>query len=42
MAVKSEIMQKSVTRKFEKWKVHSSFIDNIWSADLTDMQLVIQ
>ena len=27
-------------RKFEKRKVHSSFIDNIFGADLADMQLV--
>ena len=31
---------KAITRKFEKWKVHSSFIDNIWGADLEDMQLI--
>ena len=46
--VKSEIMSdqelaeelhKPNIRKFEKRKVHSSFIDNIWSADLADMQL---
>ena len=47
--VKSEIMSKqqlteelykSVIRKFEKCKVHSSFIDNVWGADLADMQLI--
>ena len=46
-AIKSEIMQnqesaeelsKPITRTFEKPKVHSSFIDNIWGADLVDMQ----
>ena len=47
-AAKSEIMSKlqlpedlniPVTRKFEKWKVYSSFKDSIWDADLADMQL---
>ena len=41
-AVKSKIMQnqqlaeelhKPIVRKFEKRKVHSSFIDNIWVAE---------
>ena len=27
-------------RKFEKRKVHSSFRDNVWGADLADMQLI--
>ena len=27
-------------RKFKKRKVHSSFIDNIWGADLADKQLI--
>ena len=27
-------------RKFKKIKVHSHFIDNIWGADLADMQLI--
>ena len=48
-AVKNENMQnkelaeelhKPIIRKFEKRKVHSSFIDNIWGSDLTDMQLL--
>ena len=26
--------------KFKKCKVYSSFIDNIWGADLADMQLI--
>ena len=48
-AVKNEIMQNKelaeelhqpIIRKFEKRKVHSSFIDNIWGADLTHMQLL--
>ena len=47
--VKSEIMQnqqlleelhKPIIRKPEKWKVYSSFKDNIWGADLTDMQVI--
>ena len=49
VAVKSQIMQneelaeelhKSIIRKFQKRKVHSSFIDNIQGADLADMQLI--
>ena len=27
-------------RKFNKGKVHSLFIDNIWDADLSDMRLI--
>ena len=47
--VKNEIMQnkellqelhKPITKKIEKPKVHSSFTDNIWDADLADMQLL--
>ena len=33
-------LQKSVVRKFEKIKVYSGFKDNIWGADLADMQLI--
>ena len=33
-------LHRPITRKFEKRKVHSSFIDNIWSVDLADMQLI--
>ena len=33
-------LHKPITRKFKKRKVHSSFIDNIWDADLADMQLI--
>ena len=36
----SEELHKSIIKKVEKWKVHSSFTDNIWSADLADMQLL--
>ena len=48
-SVKSEIMSnqelaaelhKQIIRKLEKRKVHSSFIDNIWAADLADMQFI--
>ena len=33
-------MHKPIIRKFEKRKVYSSFKDNIWGADLADMQLI--
>ena len=48
-AIKKEIMQneelakelhKPIITKFEKRKLHSSFIDNIWGAYLTDIQLI--
>ena len=48
-AVKSEMVQnkelaeelhKSIIRKSETRKVYSSFKDNIWGADLADMQLI--
>ena len=35
----AEELNKPIIRKFEKRNVHSPFIDNIWAADLTDMQL---
>ena len=47
--VKNEIMQNKelveklhelIIRKLWNWKVHLSFIDNIWGADLVDMQLL--
>ena len=34
-----EELRKSIIRKFNKRKVDSSFIDNIWGAELADMQL---
>ena len=34
-----EELHKSIIRKFNKRKVDSSFIDNIWGAELADMQL---
>ena len=33
-------LHKPITRKFKKRKVYSSFRDNIWGADLADMQLL--
>ena len=48
-AIKTEIMSKQqlaeeshkpIIRKFEKRKVYSSVKDNIWSADLADIQLI--
>ena len=33
-------LHKPIIKKFEKRKVHSPFIDNIWSTDLADMQLI--
>ena len=36
----AEELHKPNIRKFKKIKVHSPFIDNIWSADLADMQLI--
>ena len=33
-------LDKPIIRTFEKRKVYSSFRDNIWGADLTDMQLL--
>ena len=36
----AEELHKPILRKFEKRKLHLSFIDNIWGADLPDMQLI--
>ena len=36
----AEELRKPVITKFNIRKVHSPFIDNIWGADLTDMQLI--
>ena len=36
----AEELQKPIIRKFEKRKVYSGFKDNIWGADLDDMQLL--
>ena len=37
----AEDLHKPIITKFRKRKVHSSFIDKIWEADLADMQLII-
>ena len=36
----AEKLHKPIIRKFKKRKVHSPFINNIWSAGLADMQLI--
>ena len=36
----AEELHKAIIRKSEKRKVYSSFIYNIWGADLADMQLI--
>ena len=36
----AEELHKPTIRKLEKRKVHSPFVDNIWGADLADMQLI--
>ena len=36
----AEELHKPITRKFKERKVYSSFKDNIWGADLADMQLI--
>ena len=36
----AEELHKSIIRKFVKRKVYSRFRDNIWGADLADMQLI--
>ena len=36
----AEELQKPIVRKSNKRKVHLPFIDNIWGADLADMQLI--
>ena len=36
----AEELHKPVIRKFEKKQLNSPFIDNIWSAELADMQLI--
>ena len=33
-------LHKPIIKKFEKRKVHAAFKDNIWGADLADMQLL--
>ena len=36
----TEELNKPIIRKFEKRTVYSGFKDNIWGADLADMQLI--
>ena len=36
----SEELHKSIIRKFKKRKVYSTFKDNVWGADLANMQLI--
>ena len=36
----AEELYKPIIRKFKKRKVYSAFKDNIWGADLVDMQLI--
>ena len=36
----AEQLHKPPIKKFKKIKVYSPFIDNIWGADLADMQLI--
>ena len=36
----AEEFHKSIIKKFEKRKVYAAFKDNIWGADLADMQLL--
>ena len=36
----AEELHKPIIRKFEKRKVHAAFKENIWGADLADMQLL--
>ena len=38
----AEELHKPIIRKFKKRRVYSSFKDNIWGADLPDMQLIIK
>ena len=37
----AEELHKPIIIKFEKGKVYSSFKDNIWAADLADIQLTL-
>ena len=36
----AEELHKPFIRKFNKRKVHSPFLDNIWGADLAEMQFI--
>ena len=36
----AEELRKPIIRKFNKREAHSSFMDNIWGADLADVLLI--
>ena len=36
----AEELHKPIIKNFEKRKVHATFKDNIWGADIADMQLL--
>ena len=36
----AEELRDTIIRKFEKRKLYSSFMDNIWDSNLADMQLI--
>ena len=36
----AEELHKLIIRRYKKMKVYSAFKDNIWAADLADMQLI--
>ena len=36
----AEDLHKLIIRKFQKWKIHSSFGNNIWGDNLADMHLI--
>ena len=36
----AEELRKPIIRKFKRREVYSAFTDNIWAADLADMQLI--
>ena len=38
----AEELHKPIIKKYEKRKVDSPFIDNMWGADLVDMLLIIK
>ena len=38
--ISNKALHKPIVRKFRKRKAHSTFIDNIWGAELADMQLI--
>ena len=38
----AEELHRLIVRNFNKRKVHSPFIDNIWDTNLADMQLIIK